>query len=612
MSLNVAERVTALIDEVGRIEAESEGTYLALGTLFPKLVAEMEKSSENGRKSLGSVSSVSGVCSESDLASMALNAKASGDYFKSIHERDTAFLGTINESIERLSTLEDIIGRVRSDSEEMEIVSLNAMTVALKSGGAGKAFSVITDELKRLSTSTIALTESITARGRELMDYFSSLRDSLGELDAVQKSFFSDLDSTLGEGFRGLESGIRDAVVFFSGLLDEAGQLREPVQRIMQGIQLQDIIRQSLDHVSISLNEAHKATLEIEELAHTGDSEGEAVAAEEVSEAEEDPRREELAFVSTVAELSSSLLSDVISQLDAGIGVFDHEIGVVSDFVEGGEARKRDFISSHSGQGDKKALDASGFTESSARYFILKKNVIATSRRLSDLVKSLDESFKGLAGLLARFQNIVVASRIEVAKNKAIIGVGTTVQGMTELTDRIGGDVGMAMDTTKGFIKVAYSAIADYAGGTSFKAGLRDSGLADRRAGDTERLQTTLARVERDMVSLDGARSAMTEALDDFSLYTPEFIRLIAEARGELARLSSLADRLKAAETEISALHSSIQAELGPGVSMNSIRSQRLREMIERFTIFTHKKTAGAIGQFDVEDGVKAGEITLF
>ena len=170
----------------------------------------------------------------------------------------------------------------------------------------------------------------------------------------------------------------------------------------------------------------------------------------------------------------------------------------------------------------------------------------------------------------------------------------------------------MAMDTTKGFIKVAYSAIADYAGGTSFKAGLRDSGLADRRAGDTERLQTTLARVERDMVSLDGARSAMTEALDDFSLYTPEFIRLIAEARGELARLSSLADRLKAAETEISALHSSIQAELGPGVSMNSIRSQRLRQMIERFTIFTHKKTAGEIGQFDVEDGVKAGEITLF
>lgn len=604
MSLNVAERVTALIDEVGRIEAESEGTYLALGTLFPNLVAEMEKSSENGRKSLGSVSSASGNCSESELKAMALYAREASQYFKSIHDKDALFLGTINESIEKLSTLEDIIGRVRSDSEEMEIVSLNAMTVALKSGGAGKAFSVITDELKRLSTSTIALTEVITARGRELMEYFSSLRDSLGELDSVQKSFFSDLDSTLGEGFRGLETGLRGAVDFFGGLLDEAGQLREPVQRIMQGIQLQDIIRQSLNHVSISLSEARKAALEIESLAGSGEAGSDEVAeAEEVSEVEQDPRREELSFVATVAELSVSLLADVISQLDANVGVFDREIGVVSDFVEGGESRRRDFISSHSALGGEMAVDSSGFTESASRYIILKKNVIATSRRLSDLVKSLDESFKGLAGLLARFQNIVVASRIEVAKNKAIMGVGTTVQGMTELTDRIGGDVGAAMDTTKDFIKVAYSAIADYARG--------DSG-SDRKIDDAERLQTTLAHVERDIVGLEGARSAMASAIGDFSLYTPEFIRLIAEARDELARMSALAERLKATETEISELRSSIQAELGPGVSMSAIRSQRLREMIERFTIFTHKKTAGEIGRFDVEDGVEAGEITLF
>jgi len=276
---------------------------------------------------------------------------------------------------------------------------------------------------------------------------------------------------------------------------------------------------------------------------------------------------------------------------------------VVSDFVEGGESRRRDFISSHSALSGKMAVDSSGFTESASRYIILKKNVIATSRRLSDLVKSLDESFKGLAGLLARFQNIVVASRIEVAKNKAIMGVGTTVQGMTELTDRIGGDVGVAMDTTKDFIKVAYSAIADYARG--------DSG-SDRKIDEAERLQTTLAHVERDIVGLEGARSAMASAIGDFSLYTPEFIRLIAEARDELARMSALAERLKATETEISELRSSIQAELGPGVSMSAIRSQRLREMIERFTIFTHKKTAGEIGRFDVEDGVEAGEITLF
>ena len=34
--------------------------------------------------------------------------------------------------------------------------------------------------------------------------------------------------------------------------------------------------------------------------------------------------------------------------------------------------------------------------------------------------------------------------------------------------------------------------------------------------------------------------------------------------------------------------------------------------MVERFTIFTHKKTAGTIGRFAVEEGGEAGEVTLF
>ena len=64
--------------------------------------------------------------------------------------------------------------------------------------------------------------------------------------------------------------------------------------------------------------------------------------------------------------------------------------------------------------------------------------------RLTDHVAALDGSFKSLAELLSRFQNIVVASRIEVAKTKALAGVATTVGGMITLTGRIETDVGAA------------------------------------------------------------------------------------------------------------------------------------------------------------------------
>jgi hypothetical protein len=601
MRESVAERVGDLIDEVSRIEKESEGTYLALGKLFPALVSEMEKSAKNSRVALSCFSSIDG-CSEESLRSMASFAKESSAYFRSVHERDAAFLQRINESIERLSSLEDLIGRVRSDSEEMEIISLNAMTVALKSGNAGKAFSVITDELKRLSSRTIGLTESITARGRELMACFGGLRDSLGELDEFQEKFFADLDRALGEGYQGIERDIREALGLFGGLLEEATRVRDPVQNIMQGIQLQDIIRQSLQHVTISLKEANKAADEAESIPI------ESLPPEERGKATSD-RDDEFAFVASIAQLSASLLEEILGQLNEGVEGFGKEIEEVSSIISGVEARRLLFSNGYSSRLPSSTSERS-FSESSARYLELKKKVIQTSRKLSEQVSGLDESFKGLAGLLSRFQNIVVASRIEVAKNRSLSGVANTVQGMVQLTERIGTDVGEAMDTTKDFIKVAYSAIVEYAGSDS--AALGDYGASGSSGGEGDRLLGTLSRVERDIRSLDAAQGNVGGAIESFHLYTPEFIALIDKAREELAALRGFAGRLKNVHDEVAELETLIKGGYGIDLSTRTIRSERLKAMIDRFTIFTHKKTAGEIGNFEVEDGVAAGEVTLF
>ncbi len=598
MPKSPAERVAALIDEVSRVERDSEGAYLALGRLLPAIVEEMELSSRNATNSLKGFASLTGGGSASSLSAMAVFAEESSAYFKSIHGRDSAFLARINDSIARLSTLEDIIGRVRSDSEEMEIISLNAMTVALKSGTAGKAFSVITDELKRLSSRTIALTEAITGRGRDLMSCFSGLRDSLKELDDFQEGFFGTLDTTLTKGYQVLDSNIRDAVESLSRLLEEATEVREPVQAVMQGIQLQDIIRQSLQHVTISLREA-------EEVAREADCcwDGEPGPGSQSEECRAG-RDEDLAFVASIAELAASLLQDVVDQLDSGAEAFSTQIMSIRQIVEGVETRRRGFISSFGG--GKAASDSGNFAHGTTRYLELKKKVIQTSRRLSEQVKELDESFRGLAGLLSRFQNIVVASRIEVAKNRSLSGVANTVQGMVLLTDRIGSDVGEAMDTTKDFIRVAYTAIADYAGGEGLG---RASG---RESSETDRLQATLLKVEGDLESLDRSKRGLGDALEAFQLYTPAFLSLLTKARDQLEVMAGFSTQLGLLRDESLALRASVAAMAGSDPSATSIRNERLRSMIEKFTIFTHKRTAGEIGSFEVEEGVGAGEITLF
>ena len=635
MRARVAEYINSLIDEVKSVEIDSEGSYLSFGRLLASISAEMERSSRNARVSLEEFSRTMGGSSETGFRSIAGFARESSAYFATVHDRDVAFLARINESIDRLSTLEDVIGRVRSDSEEMEIISLNAMTVALKSGNAGKAFSVITDELKRLSTRTISLTETITTRGRELKDCFGVLSDSLGELDAFQKGFFGRLDEALTKGFSSLEEGTKDSAGVFADLLGEAMGVRDPVQSIMQSVQLQDIIRQSLQHVTISLVEAEKAAMDAEQrestaVAYLDEDGAEAAApqAQAMASGTGEPGledfagstvEEDLAFVSAIMRLVDALIEDVVGKLDASGLSFASSLEAIEFIVGNVESKRSDqaraLETATSGTGS----DTASYLEGSAHYLGLKKQVVQTARRLSEQVKGLDESFRGLAGLLSRFQNIVIASRIEVAKNKSLSGVANTVQGMVQLTERLGADVGEAMDTTKTFIKVAYGAIAEYAGSEDARRaseGSMASGVGsaafEAAAQENDRLVATLERVEANLKILDGARMRVGENLGSFLLYTPEFIDLISEARSVLSGLEGLSARLKRIQGELSVLKGELVDAEGVVIEEASIRSERLRAMIDRFTIFTHKKTAGEIGRFDVEDGAGSGEITLF
>ncbi|HET7839107.1 MAG TPA: hypothetical protein VFL04_05065, partial [Rectinemataceae bacterium] len=529
MRLDTAERIAHLIAETGRIEHESEGLYLTLGRLFPKLSDEMAKSAKNAEASLRNFDTLSSGDGTGSLRAMCSFAEGSGEFFESVHSRDSAFLTQINESIDRLGSLEGIIARVRSDSEEMEIISLNAMTVALKSGAAGKAFSVITDELKRLSGRTIALTEDVTERGRSLLEQFHRLQASVAELDAFQADFFKGIQKEMTEGFSEIEGSVNNAASFFRGLLEKARGVREPVTRVMQEVQLQDIVRQSLQHVVLSLQEAKS------ELAPDAP---ESIGGLEVED--ETPERADaanLAFVGAVAELSAGLIEDIMGKLDASIQSFAADMDVVRAVVGDCERQRSDFLVGSGASCE--PMDTGAYTTGSLRYLSLKRAVIAMARRLSDQVKGLDASFKGLAQILSRFQTIVVASRIEVAKTTALGGVATTVGGMISLTDRIGVDVGEAMGTTKDFIRRASDAIGSYAA---------------REGGEGDELTATLSKVESDMACLDQARVSVCAAIDGFSLYTKEFIGLVMEVRKSLDGLRALSARLVEARTELLSL----------------------------------------------------------
>jgi len=592
---DLEDRVGALITAVNAIGTESEGLYLAIGSLFPAIIAETGRSVELAEASLASFDAKhAGGRSIDDMKALVSDAAT---WFRALHDRDEGFLNRINESMERLASLDSLIKGVRADSEDMEIVSLNAMTVALKSGFAGKAFSVITDELKRLSAQTIGLTESITSRGQNLLGVFSTLRDAVGRLDRFQDEFFERLETSLNESFERNRSELDEARELYSALVAEARELRRPVQTIMQEVQHQDIIRQSLGHVVISLSEAEGAARR--------------------SKDDEASEEEEIAYIASIARLSAQLLEDIVGKIDSSAEAFGRNIDEVESKVEDIEGRRLAFASRAMAES---VQDAGAET---VRYLEFKKSVTTTARRLAEHVRSLDDSFKSLATLLSRFKNIVVASRIEIAKNRSLGGVSTTVAGMVELTGKIETDVSGAMGTTKNFTKVAEAAMAEYAEDTSEALRERSSdlhrtlsggGSTSRLSGlrrDAAGISTVLARVRADLAALEEERRATRETIVHFALFTPEFLSYIGDARRALADLKGLSARLGGARAELLSLEELAVSASG-GTIDREIHSGRLQEMIQRFTILTHKRAAGQLGNFQVEEGSGTGEITLF
>jgi hypothetical protein len=116
---------------------------------------------------------------------------------------------------------------------------------------------------------------------------------------------------------------------------------------------------------------------------------------------------------------------------------------------------------------------------------------------------------------------------------------------------------------------------------------------------------------------LEASREELTTVVEGFSLFTDGFYQVFERSKANGSRLSSLNTSLRGLKDRLDRMQREIddryQQELREqGLESWTIGNDRLQEIIERFTIFSHKQRASALVGIDVEEGVEAGEVTLF
>lgn len=574
--------VAELVDHLDRIERDTEGIYLRLGRMFPELKSAVDASTQSAETAIrGIISSYHGGLS-AEMARRRMDdfIEDATRFFDNAAKTEKRFFEGVEAGIASLSQLDEIIDRVREDSEEMELVSLNAMTVALKSGSAGRAFSVITDELKRLSGKTIQHANDLSNAGTELLEGLDNLKYTLGDLASKQEHFFGIVRQTLDGGFKRLGAEVDETASALRAMASQASAVRSPVSDIMQGVQLQDIIRQSLDHVRLSLR-----ALEPEAMVGNGNVKG--LPADEA---------EERAFLAEITRLSSTLLDDIHAQVIASLGRFETSIVAINRLVSEVESHRDEDVNRRRA-GD----DSVDFAVIAADYLTVTDAAARQSLRIGEGVRKLDERFKAVNSILTRFKNIVTASRIETARNKALAIVSNTVQGMMDLTEKLGLDIAEAGAVTRSFSKTMNAEMDDY---------LND--LSNRQ----ELIRTEIERMSRQFKQFEDSRSSLCDAESAFQPFSSGFLRAIQSAADETRRISALAEELASMRDELSAYAETTGGTDQVGLDLD-IRNERLKSIVERFTIFTHRQEAVRIAHLGVDidsgaDLVESGEVTLF
>jgi methyl-accepting chemotaxis protein len=583
-----------LITELRKLIEHTEEIFLRQGDQFPELLREMDGGLDNASRMIECLrgNRTEGCPQDLQLQGLVSGTKEvienAGNRLQEFHARDDELLRALDSGIERLSALEEDIRNIKDDSEEMELVSLNAMTVALKAGNAGRAFSYITDELKRLSARTISLTDTITDQGTKLLREFRGFRDNVGEVKEFHNYLFGDLKSRLYESFDSYQQGIDRTADSLAAIRDQAQEVRTPMTGIMETVQLQDIIKQSIDHVIISL----------EELKELSDP------------SSEDEQLDELAFFAALPRLSMQLLGDIRARIADSIESFRKKSREARQAVEATDKARKEFVESALSKEEgslpqlyeESAKSISNLLSDLDRSLEMKNGLAQTTTELLGSVSSLEENFRAFSTLIRRFHSIDVASRIEVAKQAFLRQMAGTAERMTDLTRRIESDVEDSLNNTKQFTEETSHTVSEY------------RSVVDQ---ENEVVNDIRAQLQERYDQLYAAQRALIDTINNFQAFTGKFMTLFDQAEHDLGQLTTLLHDIDRIRSKLAEIESEAQEKMRPLLRARSqsewnIKSDRLKQIIERFTIFTHKQTAGEMAGFEVESGVEAGEVTLF
>ena len=570
------------------ISKDSGDDFLDLSKDFPVMLRELDSISNRNSAAMMSLRMFSSIQTQlkNVIEAQQQLLTENRQFLAEVREKNNSLFTHFSEKMHLLDTIQDIISGIRESSQEMEVISLNAMVVSIKSGKAGQAFSYITSNLKHMSLRLISQSEQLIENGKEVQDALQILKDEISKVNNLnQNSSAESYDSSAS-----MINAIEEISAKLSNMLESSKQLKTPVVKAMEGIQMQDIIRQSLDDVLIA----------VQKLTTPG----------------ENLTPEEKLYTYNANEKLSTLcircLTKIKEKLDGCVEVFSKNRDEAAAILNEIDRTKDSFVNN-----DNESIsslvtlkmniesaidDFNGFSEIFGLYQTVQGKVMEAVQNIQEVVQIMSLCFNGFLPIIGNLQYVAIAQRIEVARNDAISSIKDTVEYMSQLITNTKENVDTAQKQLKEFTDTSQIQIQSFLETNS-------------------RNKTTLSDVTESKRSfaenLNSLYNGLREAIRNFRIYSPDFYTSYEKIAEKIESLKKLSGRLDKEIQDIQAFADENAAHKQKHMSLyaladDGVHNADMEEFLQHFTITDDKLEAGSIAGISVTGGAESGEITFF
>ena len=584
------QQVDRIIENLKAISEQSGKEFLDLSSNFPVLVSELEfakKSEFTGEVDYKLAKFIkieeglkNAIAKQNDL--LERNRQIINNF--SMRNRELA--SSSSESMDILKNMNDLIVKIKDESNEMELISLNAMVVSIKSGQKGQAFSYITSNLKQLSLKLISQADTLIMNEQNINNSIVRLKETIRDVEEISKK----TDSITNSDKKGISEIISEIMEQLKHMLSSASEARAPIIKAMECIQMQDIIRQSLDDVILTLTR-------IKDPATCTTTEA---------------KLDQCCFNEQLSQLSVELLGNINTQLLKSIKIFKRNRDEINRILSEVESERRHFIDSNlKNDPNKESLqnciertskDFSTFANIFSSYQQAQSNVLEKSNDIYHAVQRIQICFNEFFPIITNLQYVAISQRIEVARNSVISSIQSTVDYMTKLIAQTDENVQKAQDILQDFITNNTKQTKKFSKDASM-----DRKFFSKINKEKLSFLTTLKKLQNSFV----------EAVNDFTVYSESFMSSYSTIENAIFNLEELSQKLETEQSSLRHVKSDafktkekLMAE--NGITSWEIKNHSFIDFIKQFTVISDKIAVGNLTGVEVENGVESGEITFF